>query len=186
MNTAERIEKLGQYRPKLVRFARRRLQNPEHAEDAVQETMLAAIETIDRYAGGSSLHTWLTGILKHKIVDCVRRSARDRWYELDNDGTPMPAGDPDFAPIARYAGAPPGASAPEQALTHQRLLEALDRCVRQLPLQAAHIFVLRDVIGLSTAEASLALEVSASNCSVLLHRARARVRKGIDPGWAMP
>jgi len=185
MTTAERLEKLGHYRPKLVQFARRRLQNPEHAEDAVQETLLAAIETIDRYAGGSSLQTWLTGILKHKIVDCVRRSARDQWHELDNDGTPMPLSDPDFAPIARDAGAAPGASGPEQALTHQRLLEALDRCVRRLPRQGAHVFVLRDLIGMSTAEVSRELDVSESNCSVLLHRARARVRKGIDPGWAM-
>jgi RNA polymerase sigma-70 factor (ECF subfamily) len=185
MTPAERIEKLGQYRPQLVRFARMRLQNPAHAEDAVQEAMLAAIQGIDKYAGGSSVLTWLTGILKHKIVDCVRRSARDQWHELDNDGTPLPVEDRDFTPIAQYADATPGAIGPEQALTHQRLLEALDRCVRQLPSQAAQTYVLRDLVGMSAAEASRVLAVSESNCSVLLHRARARIRKGMGPGWAM-
>ena len=185
MTSAERIDKVGQYRPKLVRFARKRLQNPAHAEDAVQETMLAAIEGIDKYAGGSSLLSWLTGILKHKIVDCVRRSARDQWHELDNDGTPRPVENPGFGPTVHFAGGPPGGGEPEEALMRQRLLEALERCIRQLPPRAAQTYVLRDVIGMSAAEASRVLEVSESYCSVLLHRARARIRKSIDPGWAV-
>ncbi len=185
MTAAERIDILGQYRPKLVRFARKRLQNPSLVEDAVQETLLAAIESIDRYAGGASLLTWLTGILKHKIVDCVRRSARDQWHELDNDGMPMPVEDSDFLPVASCRGGPAGVCGPEEALMRQRMLEALDRCVRQLPWQAAQTYVLRDVIGMSTAEACRVLAVSESNCSVILHRARAHIRRSIDPGWAV-
>ncbi len=185
MTTAERMEKLGQYRPKLIRFARMRLRNPAQAEDAVQETMLAAIEGIEKYAGGSSLSSWLTGILKHKIVDCVRRSARDQWHELDNCGTPKPVKDPDFAPVVQDDSGRSAKNGPEEALAGQRLLEALDRCISQLPPQAAHAYVLRELIGMSAAEASRVLDVSESNCSVLLHRARVRIRERMAPEWAM-
>ena len=170
MTAAYRIEDLGQYRPKLVRFARARLYNAAHAEDAVQDTLLAAIESIDKCSGGSSLLTWLTGILKHKIVDCVRRSARDQRHEMEND----------------YAGTAAGWGEPETALIHQRLLEALERCVRELPERTAETFVLRELIGLNTAETCRALAVSETNCAVMLHRARARIRESIDQEWRAP
>ena len=183
MTAAQRILDLGQYRPKLVRFARVRLRNPAHAEDAVQETMLAAIESIDKYSGGSSLLSWLTGILKHKIVDCVRRSTRDRWHEIDNDGTPLKSDYPEFAHIYACADASAGWCEPENELTRWRLLEALDGCMRQLPERTAETFILRDVIGFSIAETCRALAVSEANCSVMLHRARARIRENLDPDW---
>ena len=183
MAAAYRIEDLGQYRPKLVRFARARLFNPVHAEDAVQETLLAAIESIDKCSGSSSLLTWLTGILKHKIVDCVRRSARDQWYEMDNEGTPMHAGAPDFTRGDGLAGTAAGWGEPEPALTRQRLLEALDRCVQDLPARTAQTFVLRELVGLNTAETCRALAVSEANCAVMLHRARARIRERLGPDW---
>ena len=186
MAATHRIEDLGQYRPKLVRFAQARLFNPAHAEDAVQETLLAAIEGIDRFSGGSSLFTWLTGILKHKIVDCVRRSARDQWHEMDNDGTPLHAEGPGQAQLDQCPGARGGWEEPETALTRQRLLEALDRCVRELPERTGETFVLRDVVGFNTAETCQALAVSESNCAVMLHRARARIRHSLDPEWVAP
>ena len=116
MTAACRIEDLGQHRPKLVRFARTRLLNPAHAEDAVQDTLLAAIENIHTFSGGSSLFTWLTGILRHKIVDCVRRSARDQWHEIDNNGTPLAADGLEFARIDIWASAPVGWGEPADAL----------------------------------------------------------------------
>ena len=186
MTAAQRIEHLGQYRPKLVRFARARLFNPAHAEDAVQETLLAAIESIDKFSGGSSLFSWLTGILKHKIIDCVRRSARDQWQEMDNDGTPLNIDDLDLPRMDGWPGVRAGWGEPEPALTRQQLLEALERCVRQLPERTAETFVLRELVGLNTAETCDALAVSEANCAVMLHRARARIRESLDPDWMTP
>ena len=183
MAATYRIEDLGLYRPKLVRFARARLFNPAHAEDAVQETLLAAIESIDKCSDGSSLLTWLIGILKHKIVDCVRRSARDQWHEMDNDGTPMDSGHREFARYDGHAGSAAGWGEPETALMHQRLLEALERCVRELPERTAQTYVLRELVGLNTAETCRALAVSETNCAVMLHRARDRIRERLDPDW---
>ena len=184
MSTAHRIEDLGQYHPKLVRIARTRLFNPAHAEDAVQDTLLAAMESIHTFSGGSSLFTWLTGILKHKMVDCVRRSARDQWHAIDNDGTPLDIDDPDFARSDGCAEPSAGWREPQGELIRQRLLEAVDRCMRQLPERTAETFILRDVIGFNTAETCRALAVSETNCSVMLHRARAAIRASLHPDWA--
>jgi len=172
-----------QYRPKLVRFAQARLFNPAHAEDAVQETLLAAIESIGTFSGGSSLYSWLTGILKHKIVDCVRRSVRDQWHEMDNDGTPLNAGGIDSERTGQSAGAVAGWGDPEKALLRRQCLEALERCVRELPERTAETFFLRAVIGLNTVETCRALAVSEANCAVMLHRARARIRESFPAEW---
>ena len=183
MTAAPRVEDLVQYRPKLVRFAQARLFNPAHAEDAVQETLLAAIENIGTFSGGSSLYSWLTGILKHKIVDCVRQSVRDQWHEMDNDGTPLNADGVDFGRTDSSAGAAAGWGDPEMALVRRRRLEALERCVRELPERTAETFFLRAVLGLNTVETCRALSVSEANCAVMLHRARIRIRETFPADW---
>lgn len=183
MTEAQRLDLLGRYRAQLLRFARSRLGNPAHAEDAVQETMLAALENIGRFSGESSFSTWLTGILKHKIVDCVRRSAREQWQEMDNDGTPLGPEDMECANLASGAAASRGWDEPCRELERNRRLDALERCIQQLPARTAETFILREVVGLSTAEASRALAVSETNCAVMLHRARARIRASLDPEW---
>jgi len=169
MAAVHRVEELVQYRPRLVRFAQSRLFNPAHAEDAVQDTLVAAIESIGTFSGSASLYSWLTGILKHKIVDCVRRSARDQWQEMDIDGTPCEPIDlpPDGS----------GRGDPESALVRRRQLEALDRCIGEMPARTAETFILRVVIGMNTAETCRVLAVSDANCAVMLHRARSRIRE---------
>ncbi len=54
-----------------MRYARTRLRNPAQTEDAVQDARVAALAAAGSFHGRSALGTWLTGILKHKIVDCV-------------------------------------------------------------------------------------------------------------------
>ncbi len=142
--------------------------------------MLAAIENIESFSGGSSLSSWLTGILKHKIVDCIRRSARDQWQPLDNDGVPQDDVD------RVHPGSGGGTSGPEQSLARRQLWEALLACVRGLPERTADTFVLREFFGMNTAETCQALAVSESNCAVMLHRARARIRENLDLEWTAP
>ena len=59
------------------------LRNHAQAEDAVQETMVAAIRGAQGFAGGSSVRTWLIGILKHKIIDSIRKTSREQSLDLD-------------------------------------------------------------------------------------------------------
>src|SRR5687767_11825212 len=79
--------KIEALRPYLLRYAALELRNPESAEDCVQEALLAALSAEASFEGRSNLRTWLTGILKHKIVDAIRRASRERPVEDMEDGT---------------------------------------------------------------------------------------------------
>lgn len=154
-------EEIGRYREQLLRFARVRLRNPAHAEDAVQDALVAAIGADRGFQGRAALGTWLTGILKHKIVDCVRRTARDRCEPLCEQTVGCDAGDP------------------AQVFAARRLLGEVDRRLAELPPRAADVLIMRDVLGMNTEEACRALSISANYCAVLLHRARRRLRAGL-------
>lgn len=134
----------------------RRLRNRDQAEDAVQETLLAALEDIERFEGGSSLATWLIGILKHKIVDTMRSSAREMPLECEEHVLE--------------------GSDPEHGLARRRVVDAVQARLRQLPACAARVFVLREVVGMDIGDVCRELDISASNCSVLNHRVRMRLR----------
>ena len=148
-------EELGRYRPQLLSFAMRRLRNRDQAEDAVQETLLAALED-ERFAGGSSLATWLVGILKHKIVDAMRTSSRET--PLEEEEHVLHVGDP------------------EAGLARRRAVDVVQARLKQLPSCAARVFVLREVMGMDTAEVCRELAISRSNCWVMHHRVRQRLR----------
>jgi RNA polymerase sigma factor (sigma-70 family) len=77
---AQNIElpaELDSHRAYLYRYAMQQLRDANGAEDVVQETLLAALESRSAFAGRSSLRTWLTGILKHKILDLIRKQVRE-------------------------------------------------------------------------------------------------------------
>ena len=76
---------VAQHRDYLYRYALLHLRDESRAEDVVQETLLAAVEGKERFSGRSSLRTWLTGILKHKIVDVFRRQAREAPLDADQE-----------------------------------------------------------------------------------------------------
>src|SRR6188472_4157167 len=87
LDAAAFVTELDSHRRYLLRVARVQLRDPDLAEDVVQDTMLAALKARDGYTGASTVKTWITGILKHKIVDAIR--ARQRapvaLTELDED-----------------------------------------------------------------------------------------------------
>lgn len=154
-----RADEIGRHRDKLLRFARRRLNDPAQAEDAVQDALIAALEGVGGYSGGSSTATWLTGILKHKIVDSVRKSALHRTQEGDPDGIASNFGDP------------------VDALHQNGFVQQVARCMDGLPERTARVFFLRGVLELDTNEVCAELSITASNCCVLVHRARTRLRE---------
>ena len=73
----------------LYRYALERVRKPDIAQDLVQETFLAAVRTHERFRGGSTVRSWLCGILKHKICDYYRKRGRETSFtdlEFLNDG----------------------------------------------------------------------------------------------------
>jgi RNA polymerase sigma-70 factor (ECF subfamily) len=170
-------------RPYLVRYASLQLRDAAAAEDAVQEALLAALAGESGFAGRSNLRTWLTGILKHKIVDAIRRQSREqRASELESD---RDTGEFDalFDSRDHWAEAPQAWEQPESALGQKQFLAALEACLRALPERTARVFMMREHLGLETAEICKELEITATHCWVMLHRARMSLRLCLEKSW---
>ena len=95
---------LNEHGDYLYRFALTRLRDQHLAEDAVQETLLAAIKNSAGFTGKSVARTWLTGILKHKIIDIMRRAQREQHQ---GDARPGIAFHPVSCPKPRVRGLQP-------------------------------------------------------------------------------
>lgn len=169
------LEEHGDY---LFRVARRQLHSDELAEDAVQETLLAALSARDRYAGDASPRTWLTGILKHKIVDLIRRQVREVELPRDQDGEE--AVDLLFKQDGHWAEPLRPWGNPHAEAELSQLRRVLDECADRLKPVMAQVFSLREVAGLETAEICKELGITPTNCWVLLHRARLFMRQCLE------
>ena len=167
-------------RPQLLRFARAQLRNDAWAEDAVSETLLAALEKPHAFAGQSQLKTWLVGILKHKVIDQIRRHGREVSM------TPEDEADVDelvFNEGGMWREAPKDWGSPEAACNQRQFFEVLELCVEHLPGQQGRVFMMREWLELETDEICKELAISATNLWVLLHRARLRLRDCIQKSW---
>jgi RNA polymerase sigma-70 factor (ECF subfamily) len=152
------------------------LRDSAAAEDAVQDTLLAALAGEANFAGRSNLRTWLTGILKHKIVDTIRRQSRERpASELEPDGD---ARDFDglFDRRGHWEESPHAWQQPEGSLQQKQFFAALEACLRALPERTARVFMMREHLGLETSEICKELGVTPTHCWVMLHRARMALR----------
>lgn len=180
MTTPDPLAWLAEHGDYLFRFARRRLHTDELAEDAVQETLLAALTAQARFTGTSSPRTWLTGILRHKIVDIVRARVRESELPHDEDG------DEDWESLFRADGhwAEPVAEwrTPQSEAERAQLRRALVDCADRLKPALAQLFSLREVAGVETEEICKELGISATNCWVMLHRARLFMRNCLELG----
>lgn len=181
-------DRFAQQRDYLYRYALLHLRDPSRAEDVVQETLLAAMESRSGFSGKAQLRTWLTGILKHKIVDVFRRQKRETPVE-DLDGAAFESdeefGDLYFDPGDRdhWRSAPRTWGDPERSLEQKRFWEAFDACSRQMPAQIARVFMMRELMGLETDEICKELGISANNCWVMLYRARMNLRQCLETRW---
>ena len=171
-----RVERERAY---LLRYASLQLRDPHAAEDAVQETLLAALAGEASFAGRSNLRTWLTGILKHKIIDAIRRLIRESAM--------VPADPGEFDALFTGNGHwvdPPGAwTDPDAALEQKRFFAALEACLGRLPQKIAQAFMMREHLGLETGEICKELAITPTHCWVLLYRARMALRECLNKEW---
>ncbi|QPF73833.1 sigma-70 family RNA polymerase sigma factor [Roseateles sp. DAIF2] len=167
-------------RPQLLKYARAQLRNPAWAEDAVSETLLAALEKPQAFAGQSQLKTWLVGILKHKLIDQIRRHGREL------SATPEDGIDLDeelFRPDGHWRQMPEDWGDPEAALRQLEFIQVLEACVEHLPGQQGRLFMMREWLELETEEICKVLAISPTNLWVMLHRARLRLRECLQLNW---
>jgi RNA polymerase sigma-70 factor (ECF subfamily) len=170
-------------RPRLMRFARLQLRDDAAAEDAVQETLLAAVQNAARFEGAAAVATWLFAILKNKLIDEFRRRARQPVVACDDDQALDDALDAQFDARGHWATPPSAWSDPQASLEQKRFWEVFEICIAGLPERSARVFGMRELMGLETEEICKQLGISSSNCWVLLHRARMGLRDCLSRRW---
>lgn len=177
---AARARDLDALRPALLRIARLHLRNEAWAEDAVSETLLAALENRTVFEARSKFKTWVIGILKHKIIDTFRTRRREEPLDVaDDDGLE----DGLFRADGHFREAIVDWATPETLTSRNQFLEILEACVQRLPVAQGRIFLMREWLELSTADICNELAISTTNAGVLLHRARLRLRECLDLNW---
>ena len=183
MSTGAIEHELAAHRAYLLRFARLQLRNDAWAEDAVSETLLAALSKPQSFGNRSQLKTWLVGILKHKVIDILRQ--RQREVQLaDDDGDGGAELDAlMFKADGHYAQQPSDWGDPEQELNTRQFFEVLEACTDKLPAAMGRVFLMREWLELSSDEICNELRLTPTNLYVQLHRARLRLRECLELNW---
>ncbi|MCQ8105381.1 sigma-70 family RNA polymerase sigma factor [Methylomonas sp. SURF-2] len=177
---------LAEQRPVLFRYALIKLRNAEWADDAVQETLLAAWQSATAFQGKAGLRTWLIGILKHKIADHWRRMEREVVTDvLDMGEIDMLENEDDdfFLGNGHWNGGPNTWQDPEAALKQQEFWAIYETCQNNLPAKMAQVFMLRELVGLEAEEVCRETGISDANYWVTMHRARLRLRECLEIRW---
>ena len=168
----------------LLKFARLQLRNEAWAEDAVSETVLAALAKPQAFGHRSQLKTWLVGILKHKVVDALRHHSREiSTAPLSDDEASDPLDFIAFKTDGHFQEAPAQWGNPEQDISSQQFFKVLEACVSQLPATQGRLFLMREWLELSSDEICKELRLTPTNLYVQLHRARLRLRACMELNW---
>ena len=182
-----RFAEIESHRGYLLRYALSQLRDLQLAEEAVQEALLAALEGIGRFDGRSTLRTWLTSILRFKVIDLQRRLVAER-AQVDIDAERLVDEheswlDEMFDETGHWRAPPQAWNDPEAALEQRRFWEAFEKCLGGLPATASRVFFKREVLGEETETICKEEGITPSNCWVILHRARLQLRACLEIGW---
>ncbi len=185
---------LNQYGDYLYNYAIQKLRNAAQAEDVVQETLLAALVTSEnktsnsgKYSGKASEKTWLTGILKHKIIDLIRKDIRESTTDdivALSDSNAEQDIDNLFDSRGRWITPPQTWGNPEKLLTDQQFLKTMNLCMSKLSPTMSQIFNLKEISGQNSKQICKELGISTTNYNVILYRARMRLRSCIEKMWS--
>jgi RNA polymerase sigma-70 factor (ECF subfamily) len=179
------VDEHGDY---LFKFALGRLRDPAKAEDAVQETFLAALKGGKSFAGKSAEKSWLVGILKNKIYDHYRKASRETSFtdmefysdeeseRFTGDGIGQGGWIHELGPLEWASDAGSG-------LDNDIFWKTFRDCSGKLPKNVAAVFTLREVDGVESKEICATLNISESNLWVMLHRARMALRRCLETNW---
>src|SRR5438128_3306826 len=174
---------LETHRPYLLRVAVLQLRDNTLAEDVVQETLLASLQGESGFSGKSSVKTWLTGILKHKIVDAIRRKSREPAFATLDEECQIDDFDALFDETGHWENPPADWGDPESQLSRQQFFDVMQFCLEKLPPNTARVFMMREVLELETTEICKELRITSTNLWVILYRARMSLRQCLEQHW---
>ncbi|WP_447601151.1 RNA polymerase sigma factor [Nitrospira sp. Nam80] len=182
-------ELVTKYHGPLVRIAMGYVADRDAAEEVVQDTWMAVIESLSRFEGRSALRTWIFGILIHKAKDRGVREKRHvtfSAFESLDDENDEAVDQARFHQSGEWAGHwvfPPQRwddQTPEKLLASRQATDCMQQAIADLPPMLREVLILRDVEGLESQEACELLNITETNLYVRLHRARERVRRAIE------
>ena len=182
-----RFAEIEGHRPYLMRFALAKLRESQLAEEAVQDALVSALESLPSFSGRSSLRTWLTSILRFKVIDLQRRAVteRARLESTDFADDTHDEGwlDETFDETGHWRAKPQAWANPEASFEQRRFWEAFERCLDGLSDSAGRVFFKREIIGEETDTICKEEGITPANCWVILHRARIGLRTCLEKNW---
>ena len=172
------------YADYLYQYAIKRVADSELSKDLVQETFLSAIKSLADFQGKSSERTWLTSILKNKIIDHYRKKAKEasvnelqsteenRTNFFEENGHWKKKNEPETWGIEEA-----------DPLEKEELENILKGCMKKLPVNWALVFSMKYMDGEDSHKICKELNLSPSNFWVIIHRAKLSLRACINKHW---
>lgn len=165
----------------LYRYALIRLRSETLAEDLVQETLLAGLQSFPDYRGKAPVGTWLVGILKHKLIDYFRKKVHEALPDSHESDAKI---DDLFDETGHWRKAIKAWETPDQLLSDDQFQAILNRCLEWMPRRLADILLVCAFSELSTDERCRLLQLQTANqLWVYLSRARMKLRQCLDVHW---
>jgi RNA polymerase sigma-70 factor (ECF subfamily) len=186
LDPAQWVERYGDY---LYNYAVVRVNDPQKAEDLVQETFLAALKARENFQGRSTERTWLVSILKRKVIDTYRKQYASREsttgeYETEiSDNDFYRTEDPFRGSWLEGKGPHSHSLLPEGSIEQEELMAIIRACIAALPPNLAAVFVMKMIDEAESGEICKELGITASNLWVMLHRARLKMRQCVENQW---
>ncbi len=172
---------IDNYADYLFNYTITRVNNADIAKDLVQETFFAGLKSAKNFEGKASERTWLTAILKRKIIDYYRKinSTKGKaevsmsfYTHGEKEGNWLE----DRVPQSWDNEA-------ETQIASAELKNAIEQCIDKLPEKYAMVFRMKTMQGFGTEEICKELDISPSNLWVIIHRARTQLRSCIEENW---
>jgi len=177
---------VANYADYLYMYAIVRINDEDLAKDLVQETFLAALERVDRFEGKSTERTWLTAIIKNKIIDVYRKKSsglavpaankatqeQDEFFDEDNGHWK-----------AEYAPQPITGMDEQDPLLKKELNKILQLCLQKLPALWNAVFTMKHIDDAETEHICAELHVTPANFWVIIHRAKVNLRACLQKNW---
>ncbi len=177
---------IARYHGPMLRLAMSYLRDRGAAEDAVQETWLTCLRTLDRFEGRSALKTWVFGILLNVARSRHRKESRilpfTSLFRRDaGEGRGPTVDQRRFGSDGLWSTPPDSwSNVPESKLLGRETVDQVKAAIEALPAKQREVVILRDVAGFDADEVCGLLSISPANQRVRLHRGRASVRKALE------
>jgi len=176
---------VDQYADYLYNYAMKRVRDEDLAKDLVQETFLAGLEKLDSFEGRSNVLTWLTAILRNKIVDQFRKRSSLTHYIEDGAGGGNEAIDffEDNGFWKKQHQPQPFGMETDEQLNNKEFDNIFKRCLKKLPALWMSVFTMKHLDEEKTEVICQALKVTTSNYWVIIHRAKLNLRECLQKHW---